>query len=323
MCREFVLKHPLEELQKHFGFTESSAAFAPSYGVRAGSQIVTLHAQSQSSTRTARALRWGLTPFWRAEDDRERRIINARAETLHLKPAFRDSLVSRRCIVPASGFFEWTSEGGERVPLYVHSKNDAPLGIAALWDEWVTPAGEALHSCALVTTESNRVLSPHHARMPAILHPEDYTAWLDPAYHNIVGLRKLLQPYTAKQTALHKVSPETWKLPVNDARRLEAVGEYSNELPAVKKRQVMRDFVTPDGQVFFTTRSFTRDDYTRWHPVVDLGSGHVWCDCPDFRFRHATHEPDMLTPQHWCKHVARAVGNCRRHGELALYYLTL
>jgi hypothetical protein len=85
---------------------------------------------------------------------------------------------------------------------------------------------------------------------------------------------------------------------------------------APRKRALRREYSTPDGQVFFKTRSFSRDEYISWHPVVDTADGHVFCDCPDFRFRHAAHEPRLATPQHWCKHIDRAVRNCRRHGEI-------
>ncbi len=318
MCREFAISHRWDEVVQHFG-VESGSVFAPTFGMRAGQKIPAIGV-SESRTRTAQSLRWGLVPNWASDDQAERRIFNARAETLHEKPAFRDSLLNQRCIVPASGFFEWTTVDGERVPLYVSDKNGGLFGFAALWDEWVLPNGHAFRSCAIVTTESNRLLSPHHARMPAILRAESYEQWLDPSVRNTNILRNLLQPFSPRQMELRFLSREQMKRSSSDAKRIEAqsVIEYSKDVSTPKKRLVLRDWVSPDGQIFFQTRSFTRDDYTFWHPVVDVVSGHVWCDCPDFRFRHAMHEPDMQTPHHWCKHVARAVANCRRHGELVL-----
>ena len=317
MCREFAVSHSWDEVVKQFGI-ESGSVFAPTFGMRAGQKIPAIGV-SESSTRTAQSLRWGLVPNWANDDLSERRIFNARAETLHEKPAFRESLTDRRCIVPASGFFEWTTVDGERVPLYVSDKNSGLFGLAALWDEWVLPNGHAFRSCAIITTESNRLLSPHHARMPAILRSESYAQWLDPKVSNVNILRNLLQPFSPQKMELRFLSREQMKRSSSDPKRIESesIIEYSKEKIAPKKRLVLRDWVSPDGQVFFETRSFTRDDYTFWHPVVDVVSGQVWCDCPDFRFRHAMHEPDMKTPDHWCKHVARAVANCRRHGELA------
>lgn len=318
MCREFAVRHGWNEVKQHFGVT-SGTVFAPTFGMRAGQKIPAI-GTDESSTRTAQSLRWGIVPAWSNDDVAERRIFNARAETLHEKPAFRESLIERRCIVPASGFFEWTTQDGERVPLYVSDKNGGLFGFAALWDEWVLPNGHAFQSCAIITTESNRLLAPHHARMPAILRPESYAQWLDPSVQNTNILRNLLQPFSPKQMELRFLSREQMKRSSSDAKRIESSEaiEYSKEQAVPKKRLVLRDWVSPDRQVFFQTRSFTRDDYTMWHPIVDLSSGHVWCDCPDFRFRHAMHEPDTKTPHHWCKHVARAVENCRRHGELVL-----
>lgn len=324
MCREFVVSHTNEQIAQHFSLSETSA-IEPSFSVRRGRDIATIHEtkSSTSSTRIVQPLRWGLVPHWMNEDLRERRIFNARAETLHQKPAFREGFAERRCIVPASGFFEWTTQvnadgDGERVPLYLEEKNGAPLGFAALYDEWYSREGELVRSCAIVTTESNRLLRLNHARMPAILRADDYAQWLDPHNFDVKSLRSMLQPFDAKKMALRFLSNDAIKKDASDATRIESAEtiEYSKLKTAPKKRLVLRDWQSPEGQVFFETRSFTRDDYTWWHPVVDLESGSVWCDCPDFRFRHAPHEPSIASPGHWCKHVARAVNNCRRHGEL-------
>lgn len=330
MCREFVVSHNSQQLQHQFSLLETPQ-IEPSYGVRRGREIATIHESKNStssaqtsSTRCVQNLRWGLVPHWMNDDVAERRIFNARAETLHQKPAFRESFIERRCIVPASGFFEWTLQvnangDGERVPLYIEEKNGAPLGFAALYDEWYSREGECVRSCAIVTTESNRLLSPHHARMPAILHADDYAQWLDPHNFDVNGLRRLLQPFDARKLTLRFLSSDAMKLAHHNPQRIEGEEiEYSKSKVSPKKRLVLRDLTSPEGQVFFQTRSFTRDDYTFWHPVVDLESGAVWCDCPDFRFRHAPHEPSIESPHHWCKHVARAVANCRRHGELVL-----
>lgn len=317
MCREFVLNRSWDDVKSHFQVASGNGC-APHFGLRAGRKITAI-GTAESGQRTAQTLRWGLVPSWSMEDDAERRIFNARAESLHEKLAFRDSLLERRCIVPASGFFEWTTQDGVRAPLYVSDKNDGLWGFAALWDEWVLPNGHAFRSCAIITTESNRLLSPHHARMPAILRPESYAQWLDPQMRNGNILRNLLQPFSPQKMTARFLSNEQMKRSTSDPQRIESneIIEYSKEKFEPKKRLVLRDWHSPEGQVFFQTRSFTRDDYTMWHPVVDLENGAVWCDCPDFRFRHSMHEPSLNSPSHWCKHVARAVENCRRHGELS------
>jgi hypothetical protein len=196
----------------------------------------------------------------------------------------------------------------------------------------MTPEGWPMRTCAIITTETNRLLAPLHHRMPAILRRNDEAAWLDTSVQNVPDLLRLLQPYPGEKMDIHPVSRRVNSTACDDPQCIEPVEDVQNVVPVIpqkktdgksrqlppRRRHVLRDFVAPDGQVFFKTRSFTRDDYTRWHPVVDTETGHVLCDCPDFRYRHAEHEPDVMTPQHWCKHLARAVKNCKRHGEISV-----
>ena len=216
---------------------------------------------------------------------------------------------------------------GERVPLYVHAARQEYLSFAGIWEEWTTPEGWPLRTVALITTEANRMLAPLHHRMPAILRREDEAAWLDPSRQNANELTRLLQPSKPERLKLYAVSPrvthENFNQPVavepleNSDEILHECGiEVEKKKLKPRKRVLQRDFVSPDGQVFFKTRSFTRDEYTFWHPIVDTHDGHVFCDCPDFRFRHAQHDPSLWRPEHWCKHIGRAVENCRRHGEI-------
>ena len=167
--------------------------------------------------------------------------------------------------------------------------------------------------------------------MPVILRPQDEAAWLDPQLRNPLELQRLLRPYPDNKLVACRVSQRVNSPHFDDPECVEPVqapadtftwlhedihnvGRRKSRNP--KRRCVRRDHVGPGGQIFFNTKSFSHDDGTRWHPVVDIETGPVYCDCPDFHFRHAKHDPDVLTPQHWCKHVARAVQNCKRHNEL-------
>jgi putative SOS response-associated peptidase YedK len=286
----------------------------------------------ETGARYLEGYNWGFIPFWATLEDAEhaeQRLVFARSETLPDKPAFQRSFLSRRCLIPANGFFLFKKHGGKRVPLYVRPKDGGFCAFAGIWDEWISPAGLPVRTVALITTEANRRLAPLHQRMPAILRAQDENDWLDPAHQNIEELQHLLQPAPAKNLEVFAVAPrvqfENFNQP-EAVQPLENSAEILREIGiaplqkrgryAPRKRALRREYSTPDGQVFFKTRSFSRDEYISWHPVVDTADGHVFCDCPDFRFRHAAHEPRLATPQHWCKHIDRAVRNCRRHGEI-------
>jgi putative SOS response-associated peptidase YedK len=285
--------------------------------------------KQEAGARYLEGYSWGFIPFWATPEDAEHRLPFARSETLPHKPAFRRSFLQRRCLIPANGFFLFKKRDGKTFPLYVHPKENEFCAFAGIWDEWVSPAGLPVRTVALITTEANRRLAPLGQRMPAILRAQDENDWLDPAHQNAEELQHLLQPAPAKSLEIFAVTPRVEFENFNQREAvhpLENSAEILRELDiaplkkrgqlAPRKRALRREYSTPDGQVFFKTRSFSRDEYLSWHPVVDTADGHVFCDCPDFRFRHAAHAPRLATPQHWCKHINRAVRNCRRHGEI-------
>jgi putative SOS response-associated peptidase YedK len=133
-------------------------------------------------------------------------MINARAETVHEKPAFRIAVRCRRCIVPSSGFFEWKSENGRKIPCYVRLKDDSPMYFAGIWDNWKTPDGKIIESFSILTTSSNKLIEPFHARMPVMLHPEEFSLWLDREVTDPEKLKHLYQPYPADLMEMYPVS---------------------------------------------------------------------------------------------------------------------
>ena len=313
-----------ESLAKRFGVARFGFAPGARRQIDASQRIAAiLPGESGSATRRVLCgLRWGLIPFWTQDLESSRRLMHARAETLAEKPAFRYALSARRCLIPATGFLEWMERGDEYAPISFRPREDDFWGFAGLWEEWQGPGGMTVRSCAIITTQANPLVAPLSLRMPAILRREDEAKWLDPALHDENQLRAMLHPYPTRQTV-------AFRLDAGSGVKREEVGEETlrNSSAAAEKRAaslyperrvVRRETITPDGQVLFKTHSFTRRDDTFWHPVVDLANGGVFCDCPDFRYRHAPHEPDVSMPQHWCKHVTRAVDNCRRHGELEI-----
>ncbi len=160
------------------------------------------------SERVISQLKWGLVPSWSKEARTSQGLINARAETITEKPSFREAFKSRRCIIPASGFYEWQKQTkGAKQPFYFYLKEKDVFGFAGLWEEWLDKeSGELLETCTIITTEANEVLKPVHERMPVILKPESYDEWLDAKVKDTDDLQKLLVPYPAREMESHAVS---------------------------------------------------------------------------------------------------------------------
>lgn len=148
----------------------------------------------------------GLIPSWAKDDKIGNKMINARAETVAEKPAFRSAFKSRRCIVPASGFYEWKKVERGKQPFYFYLKDKPVFGFAGLWEEWRdTESGEILETCTIITTEANEVLLPVHDRMPVILKAEDYELWLETKVKDQDKLENLLKPYPSEEMSSHQV----------------------------------------------------------------------------------------------------------------------
>jgi putative SOS response-associated peptidase YedK len=151
-------------------------------------------------------MRWGLIPSWSKDSSGAASMINARSETAATKPAFRDALKSRRCLIPADGFYEWLRTGKAKQP-YCFEVNDGELfAFAGLWDRWKDPSGNWIKSCSILTTTPNAVTAQVHDRMPAILDPDTYGLWLDPGMTNVEGVSEMLKPYDARQMRCYPVS---------------------------------------------------------------------------------------------------------------------
>jgi putative SOS response-associated peptidase YedK len=160
------------------------------------------------------ASRWGLVPRWQKDRRFPRSTFNARAETLAEKPMFRPLIKGHRCIVPASGFYEWRREGSAKQPYYIHRGDERPIALAGLWSEWTDPeSGEQLTSHTVITCAPNTAMAPIHDRMPVILDAEGLDAWLDPHVKSAADVLPLLGPCPADWLAIYPVSAQ-----VNDAR---------------------------------------------------------------------------------------------------------
>ena len=164
-------------------------------------------------------MRWGLVPFWAKDTTIGYKMLNARAETLQEKPSFRKSLALKRCVVPASGFFEWKQVGKEKIPCYIFLKDRSAFGFAGLYDVWKDKQGKELKSYTILTTHPNALVEPIHNRMPVILEKKDEKEWLNPDETEASRLVTLLHPYPAREMAAYPVS-HLVNSPANDTKEV-------------------------------------------------------------------------------------------------------
>jgi putative SOS response-associated peptidase YedK len=177
----------------------------PRYNISPTDDILVIRDRDQD--RVGSMMRWGLIPHWVKDTKKLPLLFNARAESLAIKPMFRHAFRRQRCLIPASGFYEWKllPDGKSKQPYYICAK-DSPLSFAGLW-ETATVDEVTLDSCTIITTESNTLMRPIHDRMPVILPPEVWDAWLTPTQQPDEILLSLLQFYSAEQMQLWPVSP--------------------------------------------------------------------------------------------------------------------
>ncbi|HEX5772773.1 MAG TPA: SOS response-associated peptidase [Geomobilimonas sp.] len=221
MCGRYVLTITLELFIKHFGLKE-----IPNWPARyniAPTQKVPVIRQFQDGPRQVDLLRWGLVPSWSKELSGG--MINARGETVNEKPSFRHAFRQRRCIIPASGFYEWRKIGNRKTPYFIHRANHDPMAFAGIWDTWRSPEGENMETCAILTTQANAVVAKLHDRMPVILPCASFDDWLDPQLHDPAVLSKLLVPCPPETIATYPVSTLVNKVGNEGPECIEEVDE--------------------------------------------------------------------------------------------------
>jgi len=159
-------------------------------------------------------MRFGLIPFWAKDQKIGSRLINARAETIAERPAFRAALKDRRCLVPTTGFYEWKDGENGKTPYFARLKDDKLFAMAGLFDRWKAPSGEEIHSFTIITTNANDLLSEVHDRMPVILSREDEVVWLEPGTLEAAERERVLSPFPSERMETYPVSRQ-----VNDLSR--------------------------------------------------------------------------------------------------------
>ena len=208
MCRRFTLFSSPQELQRFFGTPLPSFEILPNYNV-APTQEIPVIIQHENGRHLKRR-HWGLVPVWAKEKAIGCKMINARAETVRLKSAFRTAIKQRRCLIPANGFFEWSGKLGNKQPYYFHLASGEPLAFAGLWEVWENKntAAEAspYKSCTIITTDASDSVRDVHDRMPLILKPEFYGEWLDPENKEPGIIEEVLKNGCVKELKRYPVS---------------------------------------------------------------------------------------------------------------------
>jgi putative SOS response-associated peptidase YedK len=230
MCGRYRLSRRKQVIEEHFDAMSGGEEWNPRYNIAPTQPVVVIRQHPKKSMRELSLMRWGLVPSWAKDLSGAARMINARAETVTEKPAFREALKSRRCLLPADGFYEWMRKGGAKQP-YCFEVNEGELfAFAGLWERWRDARGKVLETCSILTTKPNRVAAVVHDRMPVILEPESYEIWLDPGMGDVGTVWDMLKPYDARRMRCFPVSSRINSVVNDDAACSERVEEMQNSL---------------------------------------------------------------------------------------------
>ena len=211
MCGRIFIFSSVQDIEKEFGIDVSEIdRIKPSYNVAPSQDVPVV---TNGTQLVLSSMRWGLVPHWAKEEKIGYKMINARAETLTTKPAYREPFKQRRCLIVVDGFYEWKKQGTAKQPYAFETGK--PFSLAGLWDEWKQPNNKPLRTCTIVTTDANKLMEPIHNRMPVIVQKKDREQWLDPGA-STEELQALLKPYPAHDLELFKVSDKV-NSPKNDS----------------------------------------------------------------------------------------------------------
>jgi putative SOS response-associated peptidase YedK len=224
MCGRFALTDAPEEVAALFGYLDAED-FPPRYNI-APTQPIAIVREEHGARRFALA-RWGLVPAW-VEDPRHfQLLINARSEGIADRPAFKNAIRYRRCLVPASGFYEWRRQGRSKQPYWVKPRHTGPIAFAGLWETWSDRDGGEIDSACIITTNANATVMPIHARMPVIITPDQFDRWLKGETDEAMAL---LKPARDDLLEVHQVSDRVNKADADDPGLMLPVAEMKSDL---------------------------------------------------------------------------------------------
>ncbi|HHN47429.1 MAG TPA: SOS response-associated peptidase [Bacteroidales bacterium] len=200
MCGRFSLTSSEAILNERFRLAGGAVPYVARYNCAPTQNLAVI---TNDEPGCLQFFRWGLIPFWAKDEKIGNKMINARAESIAEKPSFRNAFRSRRCLVPADGFYEWKSDNG-KIPYRITLKSNEPFAMAGIWETWKSPSGSNIHSFSIITTAANALMQPIHERMPVILPPEAEETWL--SGNNAEEIRALLKPYDPDLMQAYQVS---------------------------------------------------------------------------------------------------------------------
>ena len=206
MCGRYRLSRRAEIWGSYFYAEYEGMAWEARYNIAPTQTVPVIRQDPHEPVRRASLVRWGLVPYWAKDASVGYRMINARAETAAEKPAFKESLQRRRCLIPADGFYEWPRSVKVKQAFHFGLQDDSLFAFAGLWDRWRGSDGTTLETCTILTTTPNQLLADVHDRMPVILPAASYDLWLDPGFRDLAATTEMLKPYDAGPMRRYPVS---------------------------------------------------------------------------------------------------------------------
>jgi putative SOS response-associated peptidase YedK len=203
MCGRFNFLTHQEELRERFEISKFEFEVTPRYNIAPSQKIATI---IQDQDIKLVGMRWGLIPFWAKEPKTKYSMINARVETILDKRAYSRPFKKWRCLIPATGFYEWKKVGKIKTPMHIRLKSKELFAFAGIYNPWKSPSGSYVLSCSIVSTTPNNIMEPIHNRMPVILQKKDESTWINPEHEDTEKLLGLLKPYPDRQLEAYEIS---------------------------------------------------------------------------------------------------------------------
>jgi len=245
MCGRFVITSPPAALRQIFGYIEQPN-FPPRHNIAPTQPIPVVILEN--GVRHFRLMRWGLLPAWVKDPRQFTLLINARSETLLEKPAFRNAMKRRRCLIPADGYYEWQASDTRKRPHFIHRRDRSPIGLAGLAETWIGPNGEELDTVAIVTAPAGPDLAVLHHRVPVTIAPDDFDRWLDCSSNDADAVMTLLTAPAAGEFAWHGISTRINRVANDDAQLVLPITaeQIAAEQPPKKVAARRPTAATPD-----------------------------------------------------------------------------
>jgi putative SOS response-associated peptidase YedK len=216
VCNRYRLTYAKPYLAERFD-ASGEIEERPRYNIAPTQQVITVRMEDGKKTRKFTTMRWGLIPCWAKDMSIGTQTLNARSETVTTKPAFREPILTKRCLIPADGFYEWKKTGSVKQPYCFEVGEGEVFALAGLWDQWKSLEGQIIESCTVLTTSANCLVAEMHDRMPVIVPPDKYDVWLDPDVNDFNVIRDILRPYDANLMRRYPVSRKLNNSRIDDA----------------------------------------------------------------------------------------------------------